>query len=282
MENKNLKNLILFDSHVHIYDCYDMNRFFTMAYDNFLTISKRDFEGALFSGILLLSETARDHWFEKLAALPEVARRQGKEDWLFTKTSESCTLAARSGTRQLFIIAGRQIVTAENLEVLALCSRKTYAEGQPIDKVLDLVIEQGGIPVIPWGTGKWLGRRGKILNRLLENRPQDFFLGDNSGRPVFWTKPAHFKKARAKGVRILPGSDPLPFPGELSQVASFGAACKARMDASRPAHTLKELFRAPGTIVSSYGDLESPLRFIKNQIAMQRVKQLRDRVPQPS
>lgn len=253
-----------------------------MAYDNFLTVSTRDFEGASFSGILLLSETARDHWFEKLVALTEVAGKQGEEDWLFTKTPESCTLAARSGTRKLFIIAGRQIVTAENLEVLALCSRKTYAEGQLIDKVLDLVIEQGGVPVIPWGTGKWLGRRGKVLNRLIDNRPQDFFLGDNSGRPVFWTKPAHFKKASAKGIRILPGSDPLPFSEELSQVAAFGAACKARMDASRPAHTLKELIQSPDTIVSSYGHLESPLRFIKNQIAMQRVKRLRDRVPQPS
>lgn len=52
-------------------------------------------------------------------------------------------------------MAGRQIVTAEKLEVLALGTDLDIDDGRPIREVLSLVTENGGLPVIPWGAGKW-------------------------------------------------------------------------------------------------------------------------------
>ena len=52
--------------------------------------------------------------------------------------------------------------------------------------------ESGALVVIPWGAGKWLGRRGAVLSRYLRSVDDPgIFLGDNGGRPNAW-RPRHF------------------------------------------------------------------------------------------
>ena len=67
----------------------------------------------------------------------------------------------------LYVIAGRQIITRERLEVLALCTAKEFADGEEVETVLDKVRRAGGLPVLPWGAGKWWGTRGRIVTELL-------------------------------------------------------------------------------------------------------------------
>ena len=113
-----------------------------------------------------------------------------------------------------------------------------------------------------------------VAEDLLEkaNSP-DFFLGDNSGRANFLPLPSHFVQARKKGIRVLPGSDPLPFPSESGRAGSFGFAVKnASISSSHPARDLKNILLNPDTAFKCYGRLETVPRFLFNQFAMQFVK----------
>ena len=102
--------------------------------------------------------------------------------------------ARLNGEQGFLLIAGRQIVTEENLEVLALLTDRKFEDGLPLQEVIQTVRENKGISVIPWGFGKWMGRRGRFLESALEEAENsELFLGDNSGRPVFWSRPSHFR-----------------------------------------------------------------------------------------
>jgi hypothetical protein len=105
----------------------------------------------------------------------------------------------------------------------------------------------------------------------LAERPRAlrFFLGDNSSRTAFLGRPAHFEDARRDGIAILPGTDPLPFAAEYDRVGSFGLVMHQPIDPARPAAEIKRLLTSTPLSMKPYGRLETPLRFIQNQIAMQ-------------
>ena len=170
-------------------------------------------------------------------------------------------------------MAGRQIVTKEKLEVLALTTDRPFEEGTPIQDTLESVLSVGGIPVIPWGFGKWWGKRGKILTDLLQSQTAPgFSLGDNSGRPGFLPYPSQFEQAQKKGIRILPGSDPLPFPTEYWRPCSVGFAVTGKLHDETPATDLRAILKNPNSAFFPYMQLEHWPRFFKNQLAMQIAK----------
>jgi len=131
------------------------------------------------------------------------------------------------------------------------------------------VIKSGAIPVIPWGFGKWVARRGKILRNFLEkNQFSPLFLGDNGGRPGFWPRPSYFKKAEENGLRVLPGSDPLPLTSESSRPGSFGFSFQGTLDPRHPGMDIKKILLDPKTHLQPYGSLENPYRFAYKQLAI--------------
>ncbi|MEM1170460.1 MAG: hypothetical protein AAGJ08_15610 [Cyanobacteria bacterium P01_H01_bin.35] len=107
-----------------------------------------------------------DFEFSKL--LESVQNYQQINNGKLTPTQESISIYATNNENQkIFIIAGRQIVTAEKLEVLALISDSEFADGLPLETTIKNIVSKNGIPVLPWGVGKWIGKRGKILQKLL-------------------------------------------------------------------------------------------------------------------
>jgi hypothetical protein len=109
-----------------------------------------------------------------------------------------------------------------------------------------------------------------VLDRLLkESETPLFFLGDNSGRPSFLPEPRQFGSAQASGIVVLPGSDPLPFPSEVSRAGGFGCWIDAEISERHPARDLRNILAGPGLVVHSYGRLETPFHFVRNQIKMQ-------------
>ncbi len=268
------KSLVIIDAHVHIYDCFDLGTLLHSAYENFDRLAKEAGYEGRFTGILFLTETQRDDWFHKLLSWAEDGGPPPGESangWRFEKTKEARSLYAVEATgKRLTLVAGRQIIAAENLEVLALGTEKKFHDGQPLKEIVKLVKAQGAIPVIPWGAGKWLGRRGRILAKLMDEMASEgLFLGDNSGRPWFWKQPVHFRLAQKENIRILPGTDPLPFSGETSRVGSFGFMIPSRIDARKPARDILRQLNDPGTQIIPYGRLEKTTPFLHNQIAMQ-------------
>jgi len=272
------EDLLLIDAHVHFYECFDLDRFLTAAAANFAREFERQRGRGRYHGLLLLTESFGDHWFERLCrrADGDEPPSGGESAWSFARTSEGCSLVAHGPEGQtLVLVAGRQIVTGEDLEVLALGTDSRFQDGAPLEAVVELARDADAFPVIPWGFGKWLGNRGRVLTDFLARSSGDeLMLGDNSGRPVFWRSPFHFSIARRRGIHILPGSDPLPFPRECERVASFGSSAPAPFDLEKPADRVKQLLR-DGLRTRPYGDLETPLRFARNQIEMQLKKRLR-------
>ena len=74
---------------------------------------------------------------------------------------------------------------------------------------------------------------------------------------------------REKGLHVLPGSDPLPFPAETGKVGSYGFHLEGRPDEMQPFGWLRKVLRADPPCMQPYGQRERLPRFIKNQFAMQ-------------
>ena len=274
--------LILVDAHVHIYDCFNLEAFLDSALKNFQASARQRGDVNHFQSTLLLTETQSDHYFRQLAQLAHQGNSSEQQkigQWSIHATQEDCSLYLENSDGQgIYLIAGRQVVTAENLEVLALLTAQEFKDGSALEDTIDAVISSGGIPVIPWGFGKWIGHRGTILTRLLDNNPfSALFLGDNGGRPVFWPMPPLFQQATQKGLQILPGTDPLPFADESRRPGSFGFAVEGQLNRERPAESLKQMFLESTTSIQSYGTREQPLRFLRNQVSMQIVKRTRSK-----
>lgn len=269
--------LVVADAHVHIYDCFNLDQFLDASYQNFSQISANQDNQTPFIGVLFLTETIRDRYFQKLSQLAAGKSTEAlTQKWQFSPTSEAESLYAYTDQGQeLCIIAGRQIVTAEDLEVLALGTAKLFDDGQRIDDVVDAVHQAGGLPVIPWGFGKWIGRRGTVLSELLEAGQSTVLLGDNSGRPLFWKRPPYFETVEKKGLCVLPGTDPLPFTSETERPGKYGFMMRVVIDPQMPATSLKQAVMNSPTSLKNYGSLESPVRFVRNQIAMQITKRQR-------
>jgi hypothetical protein len=259
---------LLIDAHVHLHDCYVPARFFEQAAENFARAATAGGWPPL-PGALMLTESAGVDWFGQLEAggVPTAP-------WRIERGADSITLTAVKGERRLLLVAGRQVVAREGLEVLLLGTRATVAERRPIREILAEGEHLGALRVIPWGAGKWLFGRGRLLDELVDAaRPGDgFFLGDSGGRPFFWTAPRHFTRVAQRGVRILPGTDPLPFPDQTGRPGSYGFRLEWPGEVALSGETLKTLLRGSDARLTPYGRLERLVPFVRNQLAMQRRK----------
>jgi len=269
--------MILVDAHVHIYDCFHLPTFLDSAFANFKAEAVRCGRENSFTAVLLLTETSKEDWFHRLAGYVCDKRNNGTKsigNWAFHRTNEKCSLYTQAENfKGFFLIAGRQIVTSEGLEVLALATTETFKDGSSIDKLIEVVGKSGGIPVVPWGFGKWMGRRKAILKNLLETtKGSGFFLGDNRGRPAFWPRPSLFELAERRGIRVLPGTDCLPFPSESYRTGSFGVSLQGTITPEHPTGDLKRIFLDPKTEFRVYGSLERPYRFFRNQLTVRIMK----------
>jgi hypothetical protein len=274
-----LSDLILVDGHVHFQRGFEAGSFLEWAHANFRDAAEGMTPDASFVGVLLLTEGQQENGFNRLIA--QVERQNGKEEtakskWSLQGTREQISTCFYTGDHctgdhaPIFIVAGRQIPTREGLEVLAAGTRRQFEEGKPIEMLIREVAKAGAIPIVPWGAGKWIGKRGRVIDEVIRNpRLPPFFLGDSANRPVFWPRPAQFHRAEEEGIRVLSGSDPLPFSGEERRVGSFGVALNGALGFDEPFSDLKRRLMGPSSSLRQFGGKERPLRFVRNQLKMQ-------------
>jgi len=264
---------LLVDSHVHIYDCYEIIQFLNSAEANIRHAASSLGLPPSTPGCLMLAESARYDRFRELYQLAE----EGVGPWRFSRTDEDCSLIVnRDGQTRLILVAGRQIVTAEKLEVLALGCTRCFDDGQPIESVIRSAMEQEALIVLPWGVGKWWFARGAVIRRIIESiQPGCIYLGDNGGRLRLGLRPSLFKAAQAKDIRILPGSDPLPFPRQGNRAGKYGFVLEGNLNLDQPAASIKSCLTQSPLQLTVFGRLAGPWEFLHDQIAMQ----LRKRKP---
>ena len=255
----------LIDGHVHYYPTFNRQRFFDSALANFRSAAHALGTNAGHAGWLLFAESAGMNHFR---IFRDAAGQTPGGRWTLHETDEAGSLVARRDDGAgLLLVAGRQIITAEGLEVLALCCDTQVDDGQPLSTVVCAANRLDSIVVLPWAFGKWRFRRGALVDKFIASvRPTDVFLGDNGGRPRFGPRPRPFRVAESRGIRILPGSDPFPLASDVKRVGSYGFSINGTIEGSRPAAGLKHLLRNGAGQPSPYGDLIGMAGFCRNQL----------------
>jgi len=248
----------LVDAHVHLHDCFELVPFLDAAIANFKAQSHQQGVTQPITGALLLSEVSGVNAF---AERVKARANTSMSPWNICPTQEdySCWAKHTDG-HSVLIAAGRQVVTQEGIEVLALITEKSIPDGLSIADTIKQIVAAGGLPVLPWGVGKWIGKRGKLVAHQLRTSEARLFAGDNGGRPDFWSLPAYFQQ-RAQ----LPGTDPLPLPEEVSRAGSYGFFTQGILEEERPGQSLKQILQDPDAAIEPYGRSQSLAKFIKNQ-----------------
>ncbi len=257
---------IMGDGHVHIHNSFDTGKLFKAALNNFSRYTQDLGLTGNINYFLLLTESAGTEAFVQLQDSPNSVT-----GFTIQPTDDANCLRMDSdrGTT-LFVVAGRQIVTAEALEVLALGLDTRYPDGRPMQEILRDLQEKNCLMVLPWGAGKWLGKRGRIIESTVQSfHNRSFFLGDNGNRPFFWPRPAVFARAVTQGTDNLQGSDPLPFADQEERAGSFGFYLPGTVSSNRPFQSLVQRLTGPENSLQAYGKPERALPFFHLQISMQ-------------
>ena len=258
--------MILTDAHAHFYPHYQLDEFISSAFKNFIAAERTLGESDTTFLLFLTEVSASNHFSEIKTSKRSTAR------WFSEKTEEACSFQLFHSdyhNRGMIVISGEQLVTKEKIEVLAIGYSNDIQSGLTLKTTVSSVLDLGGIAIVPWGVGKWLGRRGKIIEELrATNTNPLLFLGDNGSRPTFWPESRFKGGERALPPRLLSGTDPLPLEKEERRVGTFGTRIPGNLDPLKPFHSLKQILCAPETIISDFGSLQSPLCFFKQQLAL--------------
>ncbi len=267
---------VLLDAHVHYHPGFSRAVFFAAAAANLRAGGEQlGSDGPARPGLMLTESHGVDAFggFASQAAtsLPAGTPPDG---WWFRRTEEDNSLwAVRSSApdQPMLVIAGRQLVTREGLEVLALGCREPLPERMELRRARDAIIEAGGVPVVPWGFGKWWFQRRRMVAELIDADDAEgaWFVGDNAGRPRLSRRPPMFARAAARRVFVLPGSDPLPLPGQAAKVGRCGFRMSGDFDTDHPARAVLDWLRRCTEQPQTFGRYESLGSFARDQVAMQ-------------
>jgi hypothetical protein len=262
---------ILADGHVHIHGRFPEYSCLDWAVNNFNTTTTHLELTGHIDHVLFLAESSSANWFAKQHNLAERGLFVEQSSYRCTVTKEDMSLCfENSAADRLSVIAGRQIISSERLEVLALGLAGTYPDGQPLRKIVSDIRESGCIAVLPWGVGKWLGVRRHCITSLLKDTPDTgLFLGDNGNRPFFWPLPTFFNAPEHSAPGNLPGSDPLPLAHQEKRIGSYGFLLQGPLDPYIPFQDLRKKLSEKTTPIRTFGEPEGLFSFLFNQTAMQ-------------
>jgi hypothetical protein len=202
-------------------------------------------------GYLLLAQGGDERVFEALAD------RSSAGGWRFASVpAEPETLIASSGRRSVAVVCGRQVRAVDGLEVLAIGTCASFHDGQPFTATLDSVRSSGALAVIPWGFGKWFGKRGRRVRKVLQAAVgHGVFVGDNGGRLAMLGMPRIIRNIERQGGRVLPGTDPFPIAMDHLRIGAFGF--------------LRSWIESQSRSPPAYGRASGLARFTRLQIGIQ-------------
>ena len=240
------------DTHVHLYPGVSLLRM--------LGCARAHLPDPAAPLTLMLTERSRENAFESLV------RGEGTEEGLkVTPLGDGLSLRLDAASLPpVYLVAGRQIATAERMEVLALGTRKTYEDGRSLPDSVAAVQASNALAVIPWALGKWWLGRGRYLRRFLEeSRTPSFALADSAMRPMGSPPSPLFSLARRKGIPVLAGTDPLPQPNGESVTAMFGLQLEDTPSESSLTQDLcnaieKQRFTVYGRLMPAQDSLQAP------------------------
>jgi hypothetical protein len=256
---------ILVDTHVHIYPCYDVERALDALIGRLHKLAA-GIRGDV-AHVACLTERSDCSFFTDAVD----GRVDSGSVTLEVATSGDSLVATAADGKSCTLLPGRQVVTRERLEVLALTMDLKIPENLPVVDIIQSVHDQGAVPVVPWSPGKWMFGRAHVVREIPDWFGADqVCFGDTSLRPVGWPTPTGFRKARRKRHLVLAGSDPLPFPGEEAQMARYVTLVREDANGEDTCGHVRRLFLNPGTTCEFLGRRGSFAEVAKRWIANQR------------
>jgi len=264
------------DGHVHLYPIFDLARAIETGRKNLLKFAEKTNATEKVVPVWLLVERSDTDMFDELR---KIGQKNENENGFSFEQIDSVTIAVkRENKRILFIFAGRQLVTAENLEVLSLISDFNLADrAASLEETIDLIGQNQGIPALNWAPGKWFAARGKIVEKAIEENESDkFFIGDSTMRNTLWPTPKLVKKAKKKGFVMLAGSDPLPFSGEEKMISSYSFLIEGDFSEKNPAESMRKILRENRGSIRIVGKRNNPFAFVLRQYKIMKEKKTRN------
>ena len=256
------------DAHVHFHACFRRDRFFDAAWKNLTGAAPRVAPGEAHLPYLLLTESPGADYFRRWHDESGRSSRSSAQ-WRVEPTREDCSLTARrEDGAEMIIVAGRQLPTAERLEVLALGTTDEIPQGLSLHECLRRAREVARIVCVPWGFGKWSLRRGEVVSEALERAdPSALFLGDGAGRPRGRRVPRLFRIAADHGIRVLPGSDPFPVRRHEGRAGTLCFAVVGDTDMEKPWERLAAAITGGATLVP-LGTHVGLITFMRDQMEL--------------
>jgi len=229
---------ILADTHIHFYPFFDFQRSLSILRSNLACLDSECCQ------LGFLAERFDCNFFTEI--------QEKKSELLSSdvriKNLGDALLLQEQGYNDIFLFAGRQIVTRERLEILALTTDTQIPDGLPVQEVIERINAIGAIAVLSWAPGKWFFDRGKKVKQLLDLfNPQQLLLGDTTLRPWCWTTPILMKKGVGSGYTVLAGSDPLPFVGEEKMMGRYASYWQMELDFQDPVKSVRKYLKEPGS-----------------------------------
>jgi hypothetical protein len=249
------------DAHVHFHAPRHVAETLDAAFLNFSQV----FSAAEGLGVLLLAQSAGERVFEWLRGESRI------DSWSVTPViAEPESLWLRGGRGEQLVVCGRQVIAEPGLEVLALGTDRAIDDGLGLEQTLKLARDSNALAVLPWGFGKWIGRRRRrIRAQLASSAPGELWLGDNGGRLRDLPRPGLLDEAETQGISVLPGTDPFRFGNDYRRVGSFGFMLDVAMDDTRPWRSMRTALSRLRGSPQPYGRAEGWLGFAFKQAWIQ-------------
>jgi hypothetical protein len=243
------KLTVIGDGHLHLYKSYDIKQALDNLFSKLQYLAERNkVENKNFK-VGLLMQPQGDDFFKNLSE-----KKIDLPDYSVEKTIDGALWVISRYNQKVCLIPGRQIITGEKIEVLAACMENDILQTVSAETVIERVIEDKGIPILPWAPGKWMFKRGKAIEKLINKfSARQILTGDTSLRPLGFPLPRLMKKAVQKNIKILAGSDPLPFKGEEKQIGNFCFMFTANFDSNKPMESFRSQLGDTSTKISSVG-----------------------------
>lgn len=234
------------DTHVHIYPHYNVRRALDCAIGNLPG-----------PRAICLTERSDCHFFDSLKSSPLAGFA------VQVTASEDAAKLTRPDGESIWVFPGRQIVTAERLEVLALVTTSEFPDGRPMVETVESILAAGGLPVLAYAPGKWCGTRSAVVETTIKEFGAKILLGDSRHRFGKW-EPKFFQIARDVGAKIIAGSDPLPLPSEEAALGQYAVKYQSGIDEQRAAESMRSMITGEvGGIVGSRSNIfEFAIRYL--------------------
>jgi hypothetical protein len=251
------------DGHVHFHDPRLVEPTLGAAARNFRALRIAD--PAPPRGVLLLAQYPREAVFDWLREQQRVGT------WKITGVpAEPHSLWLRCEASELLVVCGYQVDVERGLELLVLGTNRPIAGGLGFVHTVREARARGALAVLPWGFGKWTGRRKRLVRAAINSADlTDMWMGDNGGRLSALPRPPLLAEGERAGHAILPGSDPFPFGDDYRRVGSFGCLVPTVLDPERPWQSLRIALVRHGSSPEAYGRAAGLLEFSVKQARIQ-------------